>query len=132
MKNFTRINSLTLYGSKVEEDPKNFIDESYKIVYGMGLNTSEMDNIATYQLQDVAQTWYFQWRGSRPLWGGHVTWEILKKDFPDRFFLRENMEAKVDEFNNLRQGVRSVLDYSLKFTKSSKYVHSLVSTLGMT
>ena len=34
--------------------------------------------------------------------GGLVTWDILKKDFLDRFFPREMREAKVVEFINLR------------------------------
>ena len=37
------------------------------------------------------------------------------------------MEAKVVDFINLRQGGMSVFDYSLKFSKFSKYAPSLVS-----
>ena len=59
--------------------------------------------------------------------GGLVTWEILNRDFFDRFFPREIGESKVEEFINLNQGVMSVIDYSLKFTKLSKYAQSLVS-----
>ena len=59
--------------------------------------------------------------------GGRVTWEILKRVFLDRFFPRELREAKVEEFINLHQAGMSVLDYSLKFTKLSKYAPSLVS-----
>ena len=55
-----------------------------------------------------------------------MTWEILKKAFLDRFFPRENREAKVEEFINLRQGGMSVLDCSLKFSKLSKYAPSLI------
>ena len=53
--------------------------------------------------------------------------EIFKKDFIDRLFPREMREAKVEEFVNLVQGDLSVLDYSLNFTKLSKYDPSLVS-----
>ena len=56
-----------------------------------------------------------------------MTWETFKKTFLDRFFPRENREAKVVEFINLRQGEMSVHEYYLKFTKFSKYVPSLVS-----
>ena len=37
------------------------------------------------------------------------------------------MEANVKDFINLRKGGKSVLEYSLKFTKLSKYAPSLVS-----
>ena len=36
------------------------------------------------------------------------------------------MEAKFEEFINLRQGDMSVLEYSLKFTMSSEYASFLV------
>ena len=58
-----------------------------------------------------------------------MTWEIFKKAFLDRFFPREKGEAAVEEFINLHQGVMSVLDYSLKFTKLPKYAPSSVSDL---
>ena len=57
----------------MEEEPNEFIDETYKILYVMGLTTSENDELATYQLNDVAQTLYVQWRDNRPLRGGPVT-----------------------------------------------------------
>ena len=47
---------------------------------------------------------------------------MIKKEFLDRFFPREKRETKVVEFINLRQGGMNVLEYSLKFTKMSKYV----------
>ena len=53
--------------------------------------------------------------------------EIFNKAFLDRFFPREKRESKVVEFINLLQGGMSVLEYSLKFTKLSKYDPSLVS-----
>ena len=93
----------------------------------MGLCTIEKAELATYQLKDVAQAWYIQWRYNRSFRGGMVTLEVFKKTFLDRFFPREMRESKVVEFINLRQGGMSVHEYSLKFTKLSKYALSLVS-----
>ena len=56
-----------------------------------------------------------------------MTWEVFKRDFLDQFFLGELREYKVEEFINHYQGGMSVLDYSLKFIKFSKYAPSLVS-----
>ena len=58
LRDFTRRNLPTFYGSKVEEYAKEFIYEIYKILYAMGLATSEKAELATYQLKDVAQEWY--------------------------------------------------------------------------
>ena len=88
------MNPPTFYGSKVDEDPQEFIDEVYKILYAMGVSSSEKAELATYQLKDVAQTWYVQWRDNKQLKGGSVTWDIFKKDFVDRFFPMEMKEEK--------------------------------------
>ena len=56
------MNPPTFYGSKVDEDPQEFIDEVYKILYAMGVSSSEKAELDTYQLKDVAQTLYVQWR----------------------------------------------------------------------
>ncbi|XP_069150237.1 uncharacterized protein [Solanum lycopersicum] len=93
----------------------------------MGLSTSKKAELATYQLKDVAQAWYVQWRDNRPLRGGPMTWEVFKKAFLDRFFPREKRESKVVEFINLLQVRMSVHVYSLKCTELSKYAHSFVS-----
>ena len=55
-----------------------------------------------------------------------ISWDVFSKTFLDRFFPRYKREAKVEDFINLRQGGMSVIE-SLKFTKLSKYVPSLVS-----
>ena len=95
----------------------------------MGFSTSERTKLVSYQLKDVAQAWYVQWRVYRTLRGCPVTWEILKKAFIDQFFPRNMRKAKVVEFINLRQGGLSVHEYSLKFTKLSKYTPSLIFDL---
>ena len=41
------MNPPTFYGSKVEEDPEEFIDEDYKILLAMVLSTSEKAELAT-------------------------------------------------------------------------------------
>ena len=40
LRDFTRMNPTTSYGFKVEEEPQEFIDEIYKILYVMGFSTS--------------------------------------------------------------------------------------------
>ena len=41
LRDFTRMNPHMFYGSKVNEDPQDFIDEVYKIIYAMGLTLNE-------------------------------------------------------------------------------------------
>lgn len=91
LKDKTRMNSSTFYGSKVEADPQDFIDKIYKILYTMRLSTSQKIELATYQPNDVALSWYFQWRNNRSLRCRLGTWEVFKKTFLDWFFQREKV-----------------------------------------
>ena len=93
----------------------------------MGVSSNTRAEIAGYQLKVVAQTWYVQWRDNRSLKAGPISWEVFRRAFLDRFFPRGKRKAKVKDFINLHQGGMSVIGYSLKFTKLSKYASSLVS-----
>ena len=59
--------------------------------------------------------------------GGPFASEVLKKHFLDRFIPMEKREVKVAEFIKLIQVGMSVHEYTLKFSKLSKYALSLVS-----
>ena len=49
------------------------------------------------------------------------------KSFLDRFFPMELRERKMQEFINLRQGDKSVKEYSLKFTQLPKHSPTMVA-----
>ncbi|XP_049348960.1 uncharacterized protein LOC125813510 [Solanum verrucosum] len=111
----------------MNEDPQEFLEEVYKRVEAIGVTYIEKAELAGYQLKDVAQVRYTQWKDNRPIRAGLITWEIFKKAFQDKFFPHEKREAKVEEFINLRQGDMSFQEYSLKFTKLFEYAPSLVA-----
>ena len=52
-------------GSRSYEDHQDFHNEVYKILYAMGVTLIKKDEMASYQLKDVAQTWYVQCRDYR-------------------------------------------------------------------
>ena len=87
VRDFTLMNPPSFYGSKVEEDTQEFIDEVYTILIAMGFSISEKAELSTYKLKDVAQVWYVQWRYNRPLRGGLVSWRSSRRIFLIRFFL---------------------------------------------
>ena len=108
LRDFTRMNPPTFFGSKVDEDPQNFIDEVFKIVDAMGVTPREKAELASYQLKDVAQVWFEQWRDERPIGADPIDWGVFKTAFLDRCFPLELREQKLVEFMNLRQGNMSV------------------------
>jgi len=78
----------------------------------MGLTTVEKVELAAYQLRDIAQIWYEQWKDNRPIGAGPIEWEVFKQVFLYRFFPRDLREAKVEDFINRRQGCMSMKEYA--------------------
>ncbi|XP_049375598.1 uncharacterized protein LOC125840667 [Solanum verrucosum] len=103
LRDFVRMNPPVFLGSKVRENPQEFVDEDYKVVDAMGVTSVEKVELATYQLKDVAQVWFTQCKSNRTVGAGPIDWEVFKKAFLDRFFPHEKREVKVEEFINLRQ-----------------------------
>ena len=54
------MNPPIFYGSKVDEDPQESIDEVDNIILAMRLSMREKAELSSYQLKDVSQTWYVQ------------------------------------------------------------------------
>ncbi|XP_027772382.1 uncharacterized protein LOC114076881 [Solanum pennellii] len=116
LKDIVRINPQVFLGSKVGEDPQEFLVEVYNIVDAMKFTSRENTKLASYQLKDVSQVWFTQWKANRPVGADIIALKEFKEVFLGRFFPREKREDKVEEFINLRQGNMSVQEYSLKFT----------------
>ena len=53
LRDFTWMNPPVYFGSWTYEDPKEFVDEVYKILCSMGVNEEEKAELATYQLKHV-------------------------------------------------------------------------------
>ena len=56
------MNPPEFYGSKMEEDAQEFVDEVNKVLTVMGVTSEEKADLAAYQLKGVAHIWYTQWK----------------------------------------------------------------------
>ena len=83
---FTKMNPLIFTRSKTSKDPHDFIEEVQKILVTMGATDTVKDELSSYQLKDVAQSWCKMWQDSRALGGGPITWERFKTTFLEKFF----------------------------------------------
>ncbi|XP_049368005.1 uncharacterized protein LOC125832861 [Solanum verrucosum] len=81
LRDFVRMNPPIFLGSKVGEDPQEFLDEVYKIVDAMGVPYREKAELASYKLKEVAQVWFTQWKANRPVEAGPIEWEEFKSAF---------------------------------------------------
>ena len=73
MRDFTRMNPSIFTGSKTSEDPQEFVYEVHKIQVFMRATYTKKVELASYQLKDVAQTWWKMQKDSRVLGGVTIT-----------------------------------------------------------
>ncbi|WMV57914.1 hypothetical protein MTR67_051299 [Solanum verrucosum] len=73
IRDFTRMNPLEFYGSKVNEDPQEFIDKLYKIMEIMGVSHLLNVELFTYKLKGVSQVWFKQWNEERVVDVGNMS-----------------------------------------------------------
>ena len=87
----------------------------------MKVTRNDRIDLASYQLKDVDQIWYTQWKENRGANAAPITWNCFSETFLDRFFPIEPRGAKAQELINLRQGNMTVQEYGLLFNKLSRY-----------
>uniref|UniRef100_M1DF71 Gag-pol polyprotein n=1 Tax=Solanum tuberosum TaxID=4113 RepID=M1DF71_SOLTU len=92
LRDFTRMNPPMFFGSKVGEDPQEFVEKVFKIIDAMGVTSLEKVELAIYQLKGVAQVRYTQWKRNRSEGAGLIESEKLQGN-------REVKRARTSEGN---------------------------------
>nr|XP_009774808.1 PREDICTED: uncharacterized protein LOC104224801 [Nicotiana sylvestris] len=85
--------------------------------------------LATYRLKGVAYSWFEVWEDSRDEGSPPARWSEFADAFIDHLLLVETKVAHVAEFENLKQGSRSVWEYHMEFARVSKYAIYLLPTM---
>lgn len=93
----------------------------------MQVTVNESEELASFQLKNVAHIWFTPWKHNRNENVTHVTWECCTGAFFDKFLPRQQMESKAQELMNFRQGSISVQEYGLNFTQLSMYAPYIVA-----
>ncbi|XP_069145908.1 uncharacterized protein [Solanum lycopersicum] len=81
LMDFTKINPLVYYRYKANENLEEFVAEVHKFICPMGVNEEEKSMFSAYQLKDVSQVWYMNWRDGRELGEVPITWDVLNTKF---------------------------------------------------
>ena len=78
-----------------------------------------------FQLKGNTLLW---WKTLLPQLGmdiSEVTWELFEEKFRERYLSKEFLERKLNEFNALKQGSRSVPEYEARFMELLRYAPHL-------
>ncbi|XP_070020401.1 uncharacterized protein [Nicotiana sylvestris] len=90
---------------------------------------TEGAELAAYRLKGVAYSWFELWEDSREEGSPPARWSELADAFIDHFLPAETRTARVAEFENLKQGNRSVWEYHMEFARLSKYSIHMFPTI---
>ncbi|XP_070005586.1 uncharacterized protein [Nicotiana sylvestris] len=107
---FLKLSPPVFHGSIVDEDPIMWLEGVKKALRVMKAFDDEAVELAAYQLRDVASAWFEMWEK-----------EIDEDD-------EEHREAKATEFEQLKQGNKSVQEYYMEFIRLAKHVPHMVKT----
>ena len=58
----------------------------YHVLSAMGVTSREKAGLVLYQLRDVSQIWYTQWKDNRLEKSGLIEGEEFKEDFLGKYF----------------------------------------------
>ena len=81
-----RINPPIFLVSKVNEDPQEFLDEIFKVFSAIRVIYREKAELASYQLRDVPQILYTQWKDNRSEGLGPIECEEFKEVILGMYF----------------------------------------------
>nr|XP_009759066.1 PREDICTED: uncharacterized protein LOC104211670 [Nicotiana sylvestris] len=84
--------------------------------------------LAAYQFRDVAGSWFEMWEKERDEDDGPPTWEEFEEAFMANFIPEEDKEAKATEFEQLKQGNKSVQEYYMEFINLAKHAPHMIKT----
>ncbi|XP_070056992.1 uncharacterized protein [Nicotiana tomentosiformis] len=129
MNRFLQLDPPVFTGANTEQDPQDFIDEMHKTLQVMRATETEGVELATYRLKGVAYSWYELWEDSREEASPPARWSEFADAFMDHFLPAKTREARAAEFENLKQGSRSVWEYHMEFARLSKYAIFMLPTM---
>ncbi|XP_070057303.1 uncharacterized protein [Nicotiana tomentosiformis] len=126
---FLQLDPPVFTGTNPKEDPQGFIDDMHKTLRVMRATKSEVVELASYHLKEVAYSLFELWEESREEGSPLARWGEFADAFIDHFLPVETKATRAAEFENLRQGSLSVWDYHMRFAYLSKYVIYMLPTM---
>nr|XP_009768544.1 PREDICTED: uncharacterized protein LOC104219547 [Nicotiana sylvestris] len=126
---FLQLDHPVFTGANLEEDPQDFIDEMHKTLRVICATETEGVELAAYRLKGVAYSWFELLEDSREEGRPPARWSEFADAFIDHFLPAVTRAARAMEFENLRQGNRSMWEYHMEFARLSKYVIHMLLTM---
>ncbi|XP_070022902.1 uncharacterized protein [Nicotiana sylvestris] len=123
---FLKFSPPLLHGFIADENPMLWLEGVKKALRAMKAFDDEAVELVAYQLRDVTGTWIEMWEKERDEDDDPPTWEEFEEAFMANFIREKDSEAKAIEFEQLKQGNKSVQEYYMEFIRLAKHAPHMV------
>ncbi|XP_070040219.1 uncharacterized protein [Nicotiana tomentosiformis] len=120
VRDFINLDPPLFTGSDPKEDPQTFIDQVYRTLRVMHASDTEVVELASYRLRDLAvMLVILSWEISRGPNAPPDVWKDFCEAFLCHYLPVEIRRSRADKFLNLWQGNKSVQEYIMQFDSLS-------------
>lgn len=129
LQEFLKLKSPRFTGSDSSADTQSFLDGTFKALRALGCSSERAVELATYKLEDMANTWYETVLLGRPAGAAPLKWDEFTKLFMDHFLPDSQRQKYTTQFERLVQTPdMDVSTYNTKFCKLARYAPYSVPT----
>ncbi|KAL3730486.1 hypothetical protein ACJRO7_027489 [Eucalyptus globulus] len=121
VEQFLRLNSPQFIRTGDPEAAASWIQKLEKAFALLMCNERKKVVITTYQLEEIANTWWTTTRGAIFPEGVVLEWNTFLEAFNDKYFSKTAREVDMAKFQRLRQGSLTVDQYEAKFAELLLY-----------
>ncbi|XP_070047363.1 uncharacterized protein [Nicotiana tomentosiformis] len=125
---FKRYNPYTFSGLASWSE-HGFLEEFHNILRTMDIVETSGVDFTTFQLKGAAYQWWRLYEMGSPAELASLTWVQFLEMFLREFVPQSRRDAWRAEFEQLRQGTMSVLEYAMRFDDLAGHAPALVSTV---
>ncbi|XP_033516390.1 uncharacterized protein [Nicotiana tomentosiformis] len=127
VRDFINLFPPALTRSDPNEDPQVYIDRIQKALRVMKDTATELVELDSYRLRDVAVNWYESWELSIGEDDPPAVWQEFTEAFLHHYLPPELRRARVDRLLTLRQGNISVREYIIQFDSLARYAPTIIA-----
>ncbi|XP_070035732.1 uncharacterized protein [Nicotiana tomentosiformis] len=129
LQEFLKLKSPKFTGSDNLTDPQSLLDGTLKALRALGCSSERAVELATYKLEDMANTWYETVLLGRQAGAAPLTWDEFSKLFMDHFLPDSLRQKYARDFERLVQTPdMDVSTFNTKFCNLARYAPYLVPT----
>ncbi|XP_070035355.1 uncharacterized protein [Nicotiana tomentosiformis] len=117
-----------LFSGTEREDAQDFLDRCQRILHTAGILETCGVSFTTFQFSGAALSWWETYERHRPIGATLLTWQQLSVVILEKFVPQSCREELRRQFERLRHGDMSVMQYEMRFSELARHAIWFVPT----